>query len=244
MTNGSITDSVHTLGTTTARWLNVYTDGLAVDASALSGLIVDPTTGVITIHGVASSTSVSLDVGGSRAMLIPRISTATRDALTAVNGMLIYNTTANKLQVRENGAWTEMGSNFQAQRSTFITDAINGTQTAFSVAGPGRLLSLYRLGGAGGNTGSAEISIAMDGTTLMTHSGTTNMTGGTWVVKNLQYVMFNDSPETNTAVSGFGGAVDGYLGWGFEASMTIYIDTNPGAGASGGSSTIVAIYEN
>jgi hypothetical protein len=31
-----------------------------------------------------------------------------RDALTAVNGMIIYNTTTNQMQGRINGAWTAM----------------------------------------------------------------------------------------------------------------------------------------
>ncbi len=38
----------------------------------------------------------------------PRLTSAQRDALTAVNGMLIYNTTTNKFQGRENGSWVNL----------------------------------------------------------------------------------------------------------------------------------------
>ena len=37
----------------------------------------------------------------------PQYTTTERDALTAVNGMLIYNTTTSKVQVYENGGWRD-----------------------------------------------------------------------------------------------------------------------------------------
>ena len=42
------------------------------------------------------------------AVLFPRMTTAQRDALTAVNGMVIYNSTLDKLQVRAGGAWISL----------------------------------------------------------------------------------------------------------------------------------------
>jgi len=41
-------------------------------------------------------------------LLVPRMTTTQRDALTATNGMIIYNTTANQMQGRIAGAWTAM----------------------------------------------------------------------------------------------------------------------------------------
>lgn len=48
----------------------------------------------------------ALDVSStSGAFIVPRMTTAQRDALTAVNGMIVYNTTTNQFNFRENGAW-------------------------------------------------------------------------------------------------------------------------------------------
>jgi len=44
-------------------------------------------------------------VSTTGALIVSRMSTAQRDALTAVNGMIIYNTTTNQFNFRENGAW-------------------------------------------------------------------------------------------------------------------------------------------
>ncbi|MEK7087203.1 MAG: hypothetical protein AAB958_00680, partial [Patescibacteria group bacterium] len=44
-------------------------------------------------------------VSTTGAFIVPRMTTAQRDALTAVNGMIIYNTTTNQFNFREDGAW-------------------------------------------------------------------------------------------------------------------------------------------
>lgn len=47
--------------------------------------------------------------GTSGALILPRITTSQRDALTGIdNGTLIYNTTLNKFQGRENNAWVNL----------------------------------------------------------------------------------------------------------------------------------------
>jgi hypothetical protein len=48
----------------------------------------------------------ALDVSSTTgAFIVPRMTTAERDALSAVNGMIVYNTTANQFNFYENGAW-------------------------------------------------------------------------------------------------------------------------------------------
>lgn len=48
----------------------------------------------------------ALDVSSTTgAFIVPRMTTAQRDALSAVNGMIIYNTTTNQFNFYENGAW-------------------------------------------------------------------------------------------------------------------------------------------
>jgi hypothetical protein len=49
----------------------------------------------------------SINVTGGFVQL-PALTTTQRDALTAVNGMVVYNSTTNKFQGYENGSWTNL----------------------------------------------------------------------------------------------------------------------------------------
>jgi len=61
--------------------------------------------------GTSPSDSALLDLSSTTgALLIPRMTTTQRDALTAANGMDIYNTTDNEFQRYENGAWASPGT--------------------------------------------------------------------------------------------------------------------------------------
>jgi hypothetical protein len=65
--------------------------------------------GSVGIGTAAPNASAILDLTSTtRALLIPRMTTTQRDALTAVNGMLIYNSTLNKFQGYEGGAWASL----------------------------------------------------------------------------------------------------------------------------------------
>jgi hypothetical protein len=44
-------------------------------------------------------------VSTTGAFIVPRMTTAQRDALAAVNGMIVYNTTTDQFNFREAGAW-------------------------------------------------------------------------------------------------------------------------------------------
>lgn len=51
----------------------------------------------------------ALEVDGTTGgILFPRLTTTERDALTATNGLVIYNSTTNKLQVYAGGAWVDL----------------------------------------------------------------------------------------------------------------------------------------
>ncbi len=53
--------------------------------------------------------SAKLEINSTTgALLLPRMTTTQRDALTAVNGMLIYNSTNNVLEAYENGSWVNI----------------------------------------------------------------------------------------------------------------------------------------
>ena len=52
------------------------------------------------------ATSAIVDITTTTgALLLSRMNTAARDALTAVNGMIIYNSQTNAFNFRENGVW-------------------------------------------------------------------------------------------------------------------------------------------
>ncbi|OHB77363.1 MAG: hypothetical protein A2Z34_11500 [Planctomycetes bacterium RBG_16_59_8] len=62
--------------------------------------------GNIGIGTTSPATSAMLDVSSTTgAILIPRMTTAQRNALTAANGMIVYNTSTNAFNFYENGAW-------------------------------------------------------------------------------------------------------------------------------------------
>ncbi len=60
----------------------------------------------------AVNSSAALEVSStSKGLLPPRLTTTQRDAITTpTNGLVIYNTTTNKFNVRESGNWVEMAT--------------------------------------------------------------------------------------------------------------------------------------
>lgn len=65
--------------------------------------------GRLSIGGATANTSSQIDLQTTTgAMLMPRLTTAQRDALTATNGMVIYNTSTNAVQGRVGGAWVNL----------------------------------------------------------------------------------------------------------------------------------------
>lgn len=101
-----VTTEDHTLSACGARWEFQTVENLST--TLITRLMIDHNGNV----GVGSSTpsaSAALDINSTTgALLLPRMTTTERNALAAVNGMLIYNTTDNKFQGYENGAWANL----------------------------------------------------------------------------------------------------------------------------------------
>lgn len=69
--------------------------------------VVDPNG--VGVFGAAAPTNVSVGLevqSTTRVLLVSRMTTTQKNALTAVNGMIVYDSTLNKFQGYENGAWT------------------------------------------------------------------------------------------------------------------------------------------
>jgi len=65
--------------------------------------------GIVDSTDVVTNDSVALEVESTtKAVVFSRMTTTERDALTAINGMVIYNTTDDKLQVRAAGSWVDL----------------------------------------------------------------------------------------------------------------------------------------
>lgn len=66
-------------------------------------------TGNIIIGGEVAATSARLELNSKEgALLLTRLTTVQRDAMTPVNGMVLYNSTVNETQCYENGVWRQI----------------------------------------------------------------------------------------------------------------------------------------
>lgn len=93
------TPSRHTLGTVVPH----------DDHGALGGLGDDDHPLYFLADGTRSAAKVVIADGTGHYLQVPKLTTAQRDALTPVNGMLIYNSTTNQFERYQNGAWGAFG---------------------------------------------------------------------------------------------------------------------------------------
>jgi len=89
------------LNTTNAVTFTTVTAGDFITAGTSAPTIETASTLTIT-------TTDGLIVEGTGAFRLPRISTADRNLIAAIDGDMIYNTTANRVQVRQNGSWINL----------------------------------------------------------------------------------------------------------------------------------------
>jgi hypothetical protein len=86
---------------------NASGDSLVVDTTAL---VVD-NSGSIVIGAASATASSILDVQSTTGAFIPpRMTTTQRNALTPTNGMMLYNSTLNRLEGYQNGSWGWVGT--------------------------------------------------------------------------------------------------------------------------------------
>ena len=160
MLSGSTTDLTYDLGTSTARWRGLWVGGINPTTTA-GGVAVGTTT--------VANASVGLELAGTtKAILVSRMTTAQRDALTAVNGMVIYNSDDAVFNIYENGAWTGMGAKMGIM-AAFSTSTTSGVTATATITGSGRIASLFIVGNGGGVTHT----VIVDSVTTGDLNGTT-----------------------------------------------------------------------
>jgi len=87
---------------------------LLVDFSSITtvGTLTSLKVSGATVAGGSAAAHVSsaLDVQStSKGLLLPRLTTVQRNAISSpVNGLLVYNSTTNKVQARAGGAWVDL----------------------------------------------------------------------------------------------------------------------------------------
>jgi hypothetical protein len=102
--NGSLACGRDVTITSDASFTFAY--GRDFTTSTSDAVIFHNTVNPIKVGIGTASPQGALDVSSTTgALIVPRMTEAERDALTAVNGMIIYNTTANQFNFYENDAW-------------------------------------------------------------------------------------------------------------------------------------------
>lgn len=93
--------------------LKLHTSTVDIDLTANDIALTAATasaSGRFIVGGTSPATSAVLELSSTTgALLTSRMTTTQRDALTAVNGMVVYNSTTDKLQKYEAGSWTDIG---------------------------------------------------------------------------------------------------------------------------------------
>jgi len=94
------------VGTGSSTYSLICTNSGASTTTAALAVRDDSRVGIGT-NSVDSGATLEVD-GTTGGILLPRLTTTQRDALTPVNGLMIYNTTTSKFQGYAGGAWVDL----------------------------------------------------------------------------------------------------------------------------------------
>lgn len=78
-----------------------------IDGGAIDGAVIGGNTPAAITGTAISGTSVTV-TGTAGAVTLPTLTTTQRNALSAANGMLVYNSTTSKIEAYAGGAWVQL----------------------------------------------------------------------------------------------------------------------------------------
>ena len=78
-----------------------------IDGGAIDGAVIGANTPAAITGTAISGTSVTV-TGTAGAVTLPTLTTTQRNALSAANGMLVYNSTTSKIEAYAGGAWVQL----------------------------------------------------------------------------------------------------------------------------------------
>lgn len=162
LTDNSIADALHR-----------HSELVASDGTPDPALSVDAE-GDVGIGTATPATSALLDLTATtKALLLSRMTTAQKNALTAVNGMVVYDSTLNKFQKYENGSWQDTGgagSSIWTDEGAYYrpNNVTNSGNTGFRIYDAGSSLLGQVAPTTGNNFGGGSCT---DGTVLKINHG-------------------------------------------------------------------------
>lgn len=117
----------------TATSLVSLDSGSATIGSGSNSIYIDSggslVSGQFTVGNAGFETSGGIELDSTtKAVIVSRMTTTQKNALTAVNGMVLYDATLDKFQFREGGAWTTISGGGSYTFSTGLTNS-SGTIT-------------------------------------------------------------------------------------------------------------------
>lgn len=118
--SGTKADNAYSLGDTDSSWANLYVH--QINPTGPVQLVIGSTT--------AANSDTGLEVSLQRAFVFPRVTQATKDGWSGVNGMACYDSTLEKFQIYENGGWVSLGAPIQQVLHTLTSASITTANTA------------------------------------------------------------------------------------------------------------------
>lgn len=228
---GTTTTGVFDLGGNGKSWRSLWATS------------INPTTtagGVAVFTTTVANASVGFEIAGARALLIPRLTTAQRTGLTAIAGMMVYDSDLGVFQVYENGAWQTMGGKNGIIAKTTTTLPFGGaTQTVMEVTGSGRIRSII-LGDGANELIKSMVSLVIDSVSAAQVYAST--TGAGYVVlrsypgadQTATFPTLSAANDITTTVAGLSAPTDIY----FKSQVKIY-GWNPSGSGAGAISVII-----